>query len=396
MARRGLYCPSVHPPFTFRDEAWLKLSLLYWDDITRLVPKGFSPEDSDDVIALEEAGIIRRVDPTVYERAANDLFSSLLERHGSELGDIYKPSNSRFPDFENIRRGRRGRDGFAFVRSSQVSSVVSERLIRQRLAIPGPYGKFLALHPRLGAAYQSAVVNEVCLRRGLVPIADGDGDAPDIYSHGNVDGLARLLLGSPGVLDAAPGMVQLTTLMRATPNVSADRIATVIMRSVLSEGLEKVPAKEIIRLRTDSAGARHRFHTYVDYLRKQLRSAQIVETSVLDEHIVLEFERRLKPELIELRRQLRSLSFGTVLGITGVGITLPMGSLLSISPIGALAASAGAGLGIAALSHKQREAARGLLASGSAAGFLWLVQNLTPPTFVERARKAARRFMLGV
>jgi hypothetical protein len=32
MARRCLYYPFIH----FRDEAWLKLGALYWDDVSRI------------------------------------------------------------------------------------------------------------------------------------------------------------------------------------------------------------------------------------------------------------------------------------------------------------------------------------------------------------------------
>jgi hypothetical protein len=42
MARRCLYYPFIH----FRDEAWLKLSALYWDDVTRIVPKSYAPRDT--------------------------------------------------------------------------------------------------------------------------------------------------------------------------------------------------------------------------------------------------------------------------------------------------------------------------------------------------------------
>jgi len=70
MARRCLYYPFIH----FRDEGWLKLSALYWDDVTRIVPRAYVPRDNREVRALEDAGVVKRVDPGAYEQPVGDLF----------------------------------------------------------------------------------------------------------------------------------------------------------------------------------------------------------------------------------------------------------------------------------------------------------------------------------
>jgi hypothetical protein len=77
MARRCLYYPFIH----FRDEGWLKLSSLYWDDVSRIVPRSYAPRDSREIRTLEDAGVVRRVDPGAYEPAVSQLFTALLERH---------------------------------------------------------------------------------------------------------------------------------------------------------------------------------------------------------------------------------------------------------------------------------------------------------------------------
>jgi len=41
----GLYYPFIH----FKDEAWLKLTALYWDQMVRIVPKKYELHDSDTV-----------------------------------------------------------------------------------------------------------------------------------------------------------------------------------------------------------------------------------------------------------------------------------------------------------------------------------------------------------
>ena len=85
MARRCLYYPFIH----FRDEGWLKLSTLYWDDVTRIVPRAYAPRDGRDVRALEDAGVLKRVDPAKYEEPVSDLFRVLLARHAAKLARRY-------------------------------------------------------------------------------------------------------------------------------------------------------------------------------------------------------------------------------------------------------------------------------------------------------------------
>jgi hypothetical protein len=58
----------------------------------------------------------------------------------------------------------------------------------------------------------------------------------------------------------------------------------------------------------------------------------IAEPEALDEHIRLEYDKRLKPSLQELSRGLHSLGVGTFLGTFSVAVALPVGSLLGASP----------------------------------------------------------------
>jgi hypothetical protein len=164
---------------------------------------------------------------------------------------------------------------------------------------------------------------------------------------------------------------------------------------VLPQSLEEVPAKRIVQLRDEHASARHAFHGYVDDLRQRLAGEQIADVDALDEHVRLEYDKRLKPELDDLQRGLRSLGIGSVLGTFGVAIALPVGSFLGGSPAAALAATATAGVGLAALAQRQRESARALLGP-SPASFLFVTRQLRPSALAERLSSSLRRFTLGV
>jgi hypothetical protein len=386
MARRCLYYPFIH----FRDEGWLKLSALYWDDVSRIVPRAYAPRDSRDVRTLEDAGVLRRVDPATYEPAVSRLFNELIERHERKLVARYDvarrdgwPKNlERF----SVSTGRSSAQSLAFIHCSKLERGLLERLLELRLALPSRDRRWLGMHPSIVSAYMIALAGEIGRRRGLSPSSDNAMHVSGVTSC-SVEDLARSLVAE---LDLGKrrrkGREHETT---------SERVAFVTLRTVLPERLDGVPARRIIELRERHAGARHAFHGYVEEVRAQLAGSDICEPRALDEHIRLEYRRRLEPELHELGRGLSSLGVGTFLGVFGVAVTLPIGSLLGASPAAALAAAGGSALGLAALSHKQRDAARGLL-KPSPASFLFLTEQLRHRSLGRRVAESVRRFTLGV
>lgn len=395
MARRCLYYPFIH----FRDEAWLKLSALYWDDVTRIVPKAYTPRDTRDVRTLEDAGVLRRVDPSNYEQPVGELFSVLLERHASALSRRYDVSQrDAWP--ENVERfglktGRVSARSLAFIHCGKLEPALTEQLLKRQLAVPSHDRRWLGMHPAIVSAYMIALAAEIARRRGLQPISDNVKHASGVSSC-SVDDLARALVSdvnlakkrSPARLD---GRAHVGKGLEVTP----ERVAFVTLRTVLPERLDGIQIKSIIKLRAEHADARHAFHAYVEDVRAQLGSGNIAEPEALDEHIRLEYDKRLKPSLQELSRGLRSLGVGTFLGTFSVAVALPVGSLLGASPVTAVATLAGASLGVAALAQRQQGNAKSLL-KASPASFLFVTSQLRPRTVSQRVTDSLRRFSLGV
>jgi hypothetical protein len=396
MARRCLYYPFIH----FRDEAWLKLSALYWDDVTRIVPKGYAPRDTRDVRTLEDAGVLKRVDPSNYEQPVGELFSVLLERHASALSRRYDVSQrDAWP--ENVERfglktGRVSARSLAFIHCSKLEPALSEQLLKRKLAVPSHDRRWLGMHPAIVSAYMIALAAEIARRRGLQPISDNVKHVSGISSC-SVDDLARALVSDVNLAKKRPppgrrdGKAQNANGLE----VRAERVAFVTLRTVLPERLDGIQVKSIVQLRAAHADARHAFHAYVEDVRAQLGSGNIAEPEALDEHIRLEYEKRLKPSLLELSRGLRSLGVGTFLGTFSVAVALPVGSLLGASPVTAVATLAGASLGVAALAQRQQGSAKSLLRA-SPASFLFVTSQLRPRTLSQRVTDSLRRFSLGV
>lgn len=50
-----------YPHIEFQNEAWVKSSLLLWDHVYRIVPRGYTTNDSDDIKALVDADLVRNI-----------------------------------------------------------------------------------------------------------------------------------------------------------------------------------------------------------------------------------------------------------------------------------------------------------------------------------------------
>ena len=389
MARRCLYYPFIH----VRDEAWLKLSALYWDDMTRIVPKSYTPRDTRDVRALEDAGVLKRIDPTNYEEPVGELFSLLLERHAHKLAARYDVSQrDGWPENRErfgLNTGRAQASSLAFIHGSKLEPALTEQLLKRKLALPSRDRRWLGMHPAIVRAYMIALAAEIANRRGLQPVSDNVTHLSGVASC-TVEDLAKSLFGDLNLSKKRLGRGAGAKAL----DVTEERVAFVTLRAVLPQRLDQVPVKQLLALRSEHADARHAFHAYVEDVRKQLATGSIVDAEALDEHIRLEYEKRLKPALSELSRGLRSLGVGTFLGTFGVAVALPVGSMFNVSPSTAVAL-AGAGVGIAALSQRQQGSARALV-KASPASFLLVTQKLRPRTLVERLAEGLRRFSLGV
>ncbi len=388
MARRCLYYPFIH----FRDQAWLKLSALYWDDVTRIVPRSYAPRDDREVRALEEAEVVKRVDPGAYEAPVARLFELLLLRYQSGLVRRYDISKrDTWPvnlDRLVVKASGASSRTLAFIHRSKLPPELVRRLLELGLGLLSQDERWLGMHPAIVSAYMIALASEISRRRGLAPISDNVKHLSGVTSC-SVDDLARALVGDVDLVKRR------RPLAEASVELTSERVAFVTLRVVLPQGLDGVSAKRIIELRKQHAGARHAFHGYVDDLRGKLSSQNIADSDALDEHVRLEYEKRVRPELKALQQGLRSVGIGSALGTVGVAIALPVGSLLGATPMAALAASATAGLGLAALAQRQREKTRSLLAP-SPASFLFTAQQLRPRTLAERLSSSLRRFSLGV
>ena len=63
---KALYYPYIQ----IQDSNWLKLSLLYFDGIRRIIPSYISPQDSPAIRRVVDEGLLEATTPEAYRDAA--------------------------------------------------------------------------------------------------------------------------------------------------------------------------------------------------------------------------------------------------------------------------------------------------------------------------------------
>lgn len=83
-----------YPHIEFKNEAWVKSSLLLWEHVYRIVPRGYQPNDSDDIKALVDADFVRNITLDDSDRDETlDEFLSLCDKIEKHLPAGLVPSD---------------------------------------------------------------------------------------------------------------------------------------------------------------------------------------------------------------------------------------------------------------------------------------------------------------
>lgn len=96
-----LYYPTIE----FRDENWLKAALLIWDNIYRIVPYDYFPNDSDEIKFAIDSGRIKNIN-----------------LQDNDLEDAYKKYETFLENLEFIPDGLHNSDGTTKVHKDKISS----------------------------------------------------------------------------------------------------------------------------------------------------------------------------------------------------------------------------------------------------------------------------------
>jgi hypothetical protein len=399
----GLYYPYLH----FRDEAWLRGAVLYWDRVDRILPAfphdfyTFAPDDSEVVAALTSARYIGGIQPYDEATRVGTSFLNLINEHEGTLREKYgvskasawemNPEPQRIPINEPIPEDIDRR--FAYVAEGKMPLDLLEALVQTGLAIKGVYEAglwFLGMHPKLASVYMTSLAEEITAGRDYQPITE-DPKLHIAVSGCTIERTAQALLGD-----------ERSELVFADKNRRQDEaeayMASFCLQTVMPENIETLEVDNIIRFKETHAVEMRNFRRSMESFITDLEWLEEVKSqSELERALQNAYDKRIAPKLKEAEDFFRSLGRGTVLStiaLSPASFPNALEPLLGIQLAPIPAAVASVAIAMLPVLYGARWMAREKV--GSVAYLLHVKEDLNPSTMSQRILRRARDFCFDV
>lgn len=213
-----LYYPNIE----FYDSTWLKASLLIYDKIFRIVPRTYSPDDSDEVKVAVDKNLLEDI----------HLSQSDLEKTAEE----YEHFLSSVPTLPAAV------EGYDNVRLHEEKVDDRIRPILKALSAKIDPDGFLSVSPEVANTYMLYLANVVSRRRGITKLTD-DPDMFSIMHYFANDGNFGEWIYNPDSKEVA---------------------ASFLVPYILPKSIEFLSFNEIIKFRDKTQGAREAFKESLD------------------------------------------------------------------------------------------------------------------------------------
>jgi hypothetical protein len=388
---QALYYPYVH----FKDDAWVKLSALYWDKLKRIVPEDYPTDDSVTVRGL--GTFIETVRPDAVKPAFAKTFSDFFGSYGAQLRKTYALANrDQWPVVPLAQRppaagGASGIDmRLGYVRYEKINDDVYRSMKEHGLASTDERGaKWIGMHPRLASVYMHALAEHIAEHRGLRPLTDETFDHVAL-SQLSLERLANALLGDVALVDNKPSSTEVETAL-----------VSVAFQALVPTDLKNLSIKKILAFREAYPNERHRFQAAVDALLKNREwLLSIDDPRVLEERLRDEVDACWAVELKELKDKLGSVGIDTMFSSANLTTALPsmVAGGIGMSGLGVNGVAVGtAAVALAAIPMmlSKRNAARDELGKSPVAYLYRMEQDLQPKDLQGWCRRGLQRFALG-
>jgi hypothetical protein len=385
--RIGLYYPFIH----FRDEAWLKLTSLYWDRMGRIVPARYGLRDSDTVREFKDGNYIRDFDPFGEQAEPARAFQEMLATHGHQLRSRYGLHLSAdWPDEPTTVRSRAAHFGnpkLAYVFGPKIDPLLIDELETLSLAEQGRHRdpRWVGMHPKLASLYMTALAQAIASRRGAHPVTD--------------DALSHVGLGDFKMERLAEALLDEIAEPRPRSRYEAEQfMAGLTMKMVVPANIDDVPAKQIVKFRERYAGEREAFQQQIEAMVASIDVDGIGDPDALRDHLQVQHEKLIQPHLADLERRLHDSRIDTTLALFNIKTELPAG-LAVIAATLALQGQPVLSTGAAALSVWQvlkdrRQVRREAIGGLPAHAYLYRIKTeLQPADFANRIQALGRRLL---
>jgi hypothetical protein len=315
----ALYYPWMH----FRDENWLKLALLTWDNIVRIRPKDVPDRDGDLVRQIRsETDMLTEIVPSPADlQVVTEAFVEAVRNYRERLVEQYgMTENGRRKRRSTGRRGWGGSNagGEDFDTNSswvydgpggpKMARKLRDMLLAADLAIADPEGRtWVGMSPGLGSVYSATLADVVARHNQLSPVTDN----PWIHhAVGALDQLTELLLADgqrrPALQHADSAYMHIAIRAVIEPKRLAD-----------------VPVAKLIKFRQRYSAELMAFREHVRGLAPEIERVAAVENiDVAHAHLTSLYQKATEPQLNELRRGLLGLGVESTAGAIGMRLDL--------------------------------------------------------------------------
>jgi hypothetical protein len=283
----ALYYPYIH----IKDERWIKMAALYYEGLSRIVPAGLQPADSNIVRALnDEFGFISNLNPAPDADTTEDEFLSFVVKYLQDdklrvyLNTQLKKLVKEKPEIE--------------IHDSKLSHILKIRLHELGLArhpdvYRGERSKYYRFEPVAGAMYMTCLANRMASDRALPLVSD----------HPEYQRIIR------GVQDG-------TSLYEENPD-KGYLVASAVIESAIPDNLDSITVKQIIKFRKGHADERHRFYNAVDALAGSIPTIKDPDSfqACLNSHV-----KTIQQAVEDLRFSLVKLGIACTTGFLGLSV----------------------------------------------------------------------------
>lgn len=386
----ALYYPYTH----IRYQGWLKAAALYLPKLALMAPPGYPRRMSNIAQTLsQELDFLVDVDPTPRSYDVASDFLRLINDHQAALRDRYAwPRELPQELYASVAADGPACTGQIFpgvddrvewIHLGKVPYDLTESFLETGLGVQSDDRMWLALHPRLGAVYLSALADRVARVNDMPAVTD------QATSYGTLNGwsietLAQVLLDEPMSISAPRSGEQVAALY-----------AAIAIETVVPDHIEQLPIAKIIEARRRLAPQFDAFCFHLDSMNSQFAElAAIEDPAILRARLEVLVNRDLRRPTAELEKGLRQLGLEPARAVLGMtSMQLPAVATAAISGLGVpvVAAEAGAVAAqfLTASVHARHAAEE---RRGGAAGYLLgLRRELSPCGAMERLRRTFRR-----
>lgn len=309
---------------SFRSRRWLRTAALFYDQISRIVPRHIDPDTPitfelgrfeamdilNDVKELSNAGILNLVRPEDHTAEVAEKFFDFSWEYLSEPERLNRlvPTLARRSDFYTIDTNKM--DG-------ALARVLEERDLVRRI------GGDLAINPVIGGLYMLFLARHLAGGKALV--SDNS-----VYQN--------LLCTSFGKDE--DGAVQKPTGTLANP---ALKLVAGVIETVVPEGMERAPINSLLKLRDKYAEHRVRFQEKISELARSLDKEpdQSTVSTKLRQHV-----QAITEEVDNIQDKLLSQNIGITSALLSFSIPVTLaleGHYSSALATGAIAVGSGVG-----------------------------------------------------